>query len=118
VLPGRQAVCDRRSVSSYAFSDTGTIIAAATTSIPSRSIPFAPGLARWLRDTASSLALRHQSLRGGRALSVSCATSPTRALPALHIGGERNLVGLPHLAGIRGVGPVRMAAAYVRNSTT
>ena len=116
----RSALC----LKLHAFSDTGAIIAAATTSIPESldSVRTWDYRFCWLRDAAFVVeALRRLShFSEGEAfvrfLRDVADTGPLQ--PLYGISGERNLVEelLPHLSGFEGVGPVRIGnAAYTQN---
>lgn len=116
----RSALC----LKLHAFSDTGAIIAAATTSIPESldSVRTWDYRFCWLRDAAFVVeALRRLShFAEGEAfvrfLRDVADVGPLQ--PLYGIGGERNLTEelLPHLAGFEGVGPVRVGnAAYTQN---
>jgi GH15 family glucan-1,4-alpha-glucosidase len=116
----RSALC----LKLHAFSDTGAIIAAATTSIPEAldSVRTWDYRFCWLRDAAFVVeALRRLShFAEGEAfvrfLRDVADAGPLQ--PLYGIGGERNLIEelLPHLAGFEGVGPVRVGnAAYTQN---
>ena len=115
----RSALC----LKLHAFSDTGAIIAAATTSIPESldSVRTWDYRFCWLRDAAFVVeALRRLShFAEGEAfvrfLRDVADSGPLQ--PLYGISGERNLVEelLPHLSGFEGVGPVRIGnAAYVQ----
>jgi GH15 family glucan-1,4-alpha-glucosidase len=115
----RSALC----LKLHAFSDTGAIIAAATTSIPESLDSARTWDYRfcWLRDAAFVVeALRRLShFAEGEAfvrfLRDVADAGPLQ--PLYGICGERNLVEelLPHLSGFEGVGPVRVGnAAYVQ----
>jgi alpha,alpha-trehalase len=116
----RSALC----LKLHAFSDTGAIIAAATTSIPESldSVRTWDYRFCWLRDAAFVVeALRRLShFAEGEAfvrfLRDVADAGPLQ--PLYGIGGERNLVEelLPHLSGFEGVGPVRVGnAAFTQN---
>ena len=116
----RSALC----LKLHAFSDTGAIIAAATTSIPESldSVRTWDYRFCWLRDAAFVVeALRRMGhFSEGEAfvrfLRDVADTGPLQ--PLYGISGERNLVEelLPHLSGFEGVGPVRIGnAAYTQN---
>ena len=116
----RSALC----LKLHAFSDTGAIIAAATTSIPEAldSVRTWDYRFCWLRDAAFVVeALRRLSHFGEgeafvRFLRDVADTGPLQ--PLYGLSGERNLVEelLPHLSGFEGVGPVRIGnAAYTQN---
>jgi GH15 family glucan-1,4-alpha-glucosidase len=116
----RSALC----LKLHAFSDTGAIIAAATTSIPEAldSVRTWDYRFCWLRDAAFVVeALRRLShFAEGEAfvrfLRDVADVGPLQ--PLYGIGGERHLHEelLPHLSGFEGVGPVRVGnAAYTQN---
>ena len=116
----RSALC----LKLHAFSDTGAIIAAATTSMPESldSVRTWDYRFCWLRDAAFVVeALRRLShFAEGEAfvrfLRDVADAGPLQ--PLYGIGGERNLAEelLPHLSGFEGVGPVRVGnAAYTQN---
>jgi len=107
----------------HAYSDTGAIIAAATTSVPEAldSVRTWDYRFCWLRDAAFVVeALRRLShFAEGEAfvrfLRDVADAGPLQ--PLYGIGGERDLVEelLPHLSGFEGVGPVRIGnAAYIQ----
>ena len=116
----RSALC----LKLHIFSDTGAIIAAATTSIPESldSVRTWDYRFCWLRDAAFVVeALRRLSHFGEgeafvRFLRDVGDAGPVQ--PLYGIGGERDLVEelLPHLKGFEGVGPVRVGNdAYTQN---
>ena len=116
----RSALC----LKLHAFSDTGAIIAAATTSVPESldSVRTWDYRFCWLRDAAFVVeALRRLShFAEGEAfvrfLRDVADAGPLQ--PLYGIGGERNLVEelLPHLSGFECVGPVRVGnAAFTQN---
>ncbi|HXG86967.1 MAG TPA: glycoside hydrolase family 15 protein [Vicinamibacterales bacterium] len=116
----RSALC----LKLHAFSDTGAIIAAATTSIPESldSVRTWDYRFCWLRDAAFVVeALRRLShFAEGEAfvrfLRDVADAGPLQ--PLYGIGGERELVEefVPTLCGFEGVGPVRIGnAAYTQN---
>jgi GH15 family glucan-1,4-alpha-glucosidase len=116
----RSALC----LKLHIFSDTGAIIAAATTSIPESldSVRTWDYRFCWLRDAAFVVeALRRLSHFGEGEAFVRFLRDVGDAgplQPLYGIGGERDLVEelLPHLAGFEGVGPVRVGnAAYTQN---
>lgn len=112
----------------HQFDDTGAIVAATTTSLPE-----APGTGRtwdyrfcWLRDAFFTLdALRLLSHADEMERFVTylynvAAGARGRLQPVYGLSGETDLVEreLPHLAGYRGEGPVRVgnaAHAHVQN---
>jgi GH15 family glucan-1,4-alpha-glucosidase len=116
----RSALC----LKLHAFSDTGAIIAAATTSIPESldSVRTWDYRFCWLRDAAFVVeAFRRLShFAEGEAfvrfLRDVADAGPLQ--PLYGIGGERDLVEefIPDLSGFEGVGPVRVGnAAYTQN---
>ncbi len=116
----RSALC----LKLHAFSDTGSIIAAATTSIPESldSVRTWDYRFCWLRDAAFVVeAFRRLShFAEGEAfvrfLRDVADSGPLQ--PLYGIGGERDLIEemLPHLAGFEKIGPVRVGnAAYTQN---
>jgi len=118
----RSALC----LKLHAFTDTGAIIAAATTSVPEALDSERTWDYRycWLRDSAFVVeALRRLSqLAEGEAfvrfLRDVAEAGPLQ--PLYGIGGERDLVEehLPHLRGFEGTGPVRIGnAAYTQMQT-
>jgi GH15 family glucan-1,4-alpha-glucosidase len=116
----RSALC----LKLHIFSDTGAIIAAATTSIPESldSVRTWDYRFCWLRDAAFVVeALRRLSHFGEGEAFVRFLRDVGDAgplQPLYGIGGERDLVEelLPHFSGFEGVGPVRVGnAAYTQN---
>jgi GH15 family glucan-1,4-alpha-glucosidase len=116
----RSALC----LKLHAFSDTGAIIAAATTSIPESldSVRTWDYRFCWLRDAAFVVEafrrLSHFSEGEAFVRFLRDVADAGPLQPLYGIGGERDLVEefIPDLSGFEGVGPVRVGnAAYTQN---
>jgi GH15 family glucan-1,4-alpha-glucosidase len=105
------------------YEDTGAIIAAITTSIPESANSGRNWDYRycWIRDTYFTVQALNRlgatrTMEGYlRFIQNLTATPPLRLQPCYGIDGDKELVEtiVPHLAGYRGMGPVRVGnAAY------